>query len=179
MQVDEATEGRVLRKRKEKTPKNIKREANEKNMNGFTKRVLRILVEKQFDEVYFTHRLWMFFKETKETKEDIRRMFHHVRERMKLRITLKKKSDPGKFVIPFLVKGIEFPYALCDTGASVSILPKVMANQLGLKIEPSSESFTFVDLSERSSGSIIRDLEVQIGNTLVPVDFQVLDIKLN
>ncbi|KAF2595980.1 hypothetical protein F2Q68_00010082 [Brassica cretica] len=159
MKIDEATEGRRFRKRKEKIPKNLKREANEKEMDGFTKRVLRIPVEKPFDEVYYTHRLWMFFRETKETEEDIRRMFHHVRERMKLRITLKKKSDPGKFAIPCVVKGIEFPHALCDTGASVSILPKVMADQLGLKIEPSSESFTFVDLSERSSGGIIRDLE--------------------
>ncbi|KAF2532096.1 hypothetical protein F2Q70_00029386 [Brassica cretica] len=74
MQVDEATEGRRLRKRKEKIPKNLKREANEKEMDGFTKRVLRIPVEKPFDEVYFTHRLWMFFRETKETEEDIRRM---------------------------------------------------------------------------------------------------------
>ncbi|WZZ50939.1 hypothetical protein YC2023_051046 [Brassica napus] len=178
MQVDEATEGRVLRKRKEKIPKHLKREDNEKEMDGFTKRVLRIPVEKQFDEVYYTHRLWMFFRETKETEEDIRRMFHYIRERMKLRITLKKKSDHEKFAIPCMVKGIEFPHALCDTGASVSILPKVMADQLGLKIEPSSESFTFVDLSERSSGGIIRDLEVQIGNALVPVDFHVLDIKL-
>ncbi|KAF2534329.1 hypothetical protein F2Q70_00031135 [Brassica cretica] len=31
----------------------------------------------------------------------------------------------------------------------------------------------------RSSGGIVRDLEVQIGNALVPVDFHVLDIKLN
>ncbi|KAF3507507.1 hypothetical protein F2Q69_00007151 [Brassica cretica] len=42
MQVDEATEGRRSRKRKEKIPKNLKREANEKEMDGFTKRVLRI-----------------------------------------------------------------------------------------------------------------------------------------
>ncbi|KAF2547037.1 hypothetical protein F2Q70_00022139 [Brassica cretica] len=112
MKVDEATEGRRLRKRKEKIPKNLKREANEKEMDGFTKRVLRIPVEKPFDEVYYTHRLWMFFRETKETEEDIRRMFHHVRERMKLRITLKKKSDPGKFAIPCVVKGIEFPHAV-------------------------------------------------------------------
>ncbi|KAF3605797.1 hypothetical protein DY000_02048510 [Brassica cretica] len=100
MKVDEATEGRRLRKRKEKIPKNLKREANEKEMDGFTKRVLRIPVEKPFDEVYYTHRLWMYFRETKETEEDIRRMFHHVRERMKLRITLKKKSDPRKLAIP-------------------------------------------------------------------------------
>ncbi|KAF2560355.1 hypothetical protein F2Q70_00016816 [Brassica cretica] len=131
MQVGEGTEGRVLRKRKEKIPKNLKREANEKEMDGFTKRVLKIPVEKQFDEVYFTHRLWMFFRETKETGEDIKRMFHHVRERMKLRITLKKKSDLGKFAIPCLVKGIEFSHELCDTGASVSILPKVNLVELG------------------------------------------------
>ncbi|KAF3549505.1 hypothetical protein DY000_02007907 [Brassica cretica] len=72
MQVDEVTEGRVLRKRKEKIPKHLKREANAKEMD-----------------------------ETKETEEDIRRMFHYIRERMKLRITLKKKSDPGKFAIPY------------------------------------------------------------------------------
>uniref|UniRef100_M4FAT5 Uncharacterized protein n=1 Tax=Brassica campestris TaxID=3711 RepID=M4FAT5_BRACM len=34
MQVDEATEERVLRKRKEKIPKNLKREANEKEMDA-------------------------------------------------------------------------------------------------------------------------------------------------
>ncbi|KAF2583999.1 hypothetical protein F2Q70_00035940 [Brassica cretica] len=105
-------------------------EANEKEMDGFTKRVLRIPVEKYFDEVYYTHRLWMFFRETKETEEDIRRMFHYIRELMKLRITLKKKSDPGKFAIPCMVKGIEFLHALCHPGASVSILPMVMADQL-------------------------------------------------
>ena len=115
MQVDEATEGRRFRKGNEKIPKNLKREANEKEMDGFTKRVLRIPVEKPFDEVYFTHRLWMFFRETKETEEDIMKMFHRVMKRMKLRITLKKKSDPVKFAIPCLVKGIECPHALCDT----------------------------------------------------------------
>ncbi|KAF2609264.1 hypothetical protein F2Q68_00044422 [Brassica cretica] len=106
-------------------------------------------------------------------------MFCEAREKMKNRITLKKKSDPGKFAILCTVKGIEFPHALCDTGASVSILPRVMADHLGLKVEPSKESFTFVDCSQRSSGGIVRDLEVQIGNALVQVDFHVLDIKLN
>ncbi|KAF3582423.1 hypothetical protein DY000_02031238 [Brassica cretica] len=54
-----------------------------------------------------------------------------------------------------------------------------MANHLGLQVEPSQELFTFVDCSQRNSGGIVRDLEVQIGNALVPVDFHVLDIKLN
>ncbi|KAF3589065.1 hypothetical protein F2Q69_00029229 [Brassica cretica] len=148
-------------------------------MDGFTKRVLRIPIEKPFDEAYFTHRLWMFFRETKVTEEDIRIMFHQVRGKMKHRITLTKKSDPGKFAIPCIVKGVEFPHSMCDTGASVSILPRIMADQLDLTIEPSTESFTFVDLSEKRSRGIIRDLEVLIGNALVPVYFHVLDIKLN
>ena len=54
-----------------------------------------------------------------------------------------------------------------------------MADYLGLQVEPSKESFTFVDCSQRSPGGILRDLEVQIGNALVSVDFHVLDIKLN
>ncbi|WZY99078.1 hypothetical protein YC2023_071407 [Brassica napus] len=115
VQEEQETEGRRLRKRKEKIPKNLKREANEKEMDGFTKRILRIPIEKAFDEAYFTHRLWMFFRETKVTEEDIRRMFHQVREKMKHMITLTKKSDPGKFAIPCVVKGVEFPHSMCDT----------------------------------------------------------------
>ncbi|KAG5384376.1 hypothetical protein IGI04_035846 [Brassica rapa subsp. trilocularis] len=145
VQEEQESKGRKLRKRKEKIPKNLKREANDKELDGFTKRVLRILIEKLFDEAYFTHRLWMFFRETKVTEEDIRRMFHQVRGKMKHRITLTKKSDPGKFAIPCIVKGVEFPHSMCDTGASVSILPRIMADQL-----------------EKRSGGIIRDLEVLI-----------------
>ncbi|WZZ34792.1 hypothetical protein YC2023_018193 [Brassica napus] len=178
MEVDKFPMGRTLRKRKGKVAKHLKREANEKEMDRFQKRVFRILLEKPFEDAYFTHRLSMFFKETRETEEDIRRMFCEAREKMKKRITLKKKSDPGEFAVPCTVKGIEFPHALCDTGASVSILLRVMADHLDLKVEPSKESFTFVDCSQRIPGGIVRDLEVQIGNALVPVDFHVLDIKL-
>ncbi|KAF3488495.1 hypothetical protein F2Q69_00053453 [Brassica cretica] len=42
----------------------------------------------------------MFFRETRETEEDIRIMFCEAREKMRKRITLKKKSDPGQFAIP-------------------------------------------------------------------------------
>ena len=105
--------GRTLRKRKEKVAKHLKRRANEKEMESFLKRVLRILLEKPFEEAYVTNILWMFFRETKEAEEY--RMFHQVKDKMKNRTTLKKKSDPVKFAIPCLVKGIEFPHALYDT----------------------------------------------------------------
>ncbi|KAF2576849.1 hypothetical protein F2Q68_00004464 [Brassica cretica] len=129
MEVDKVPTGRTLKKRKEKLAKHLKRGANEKEKESFQKRVFRIPLEKPFDEAYYTHRLWMFFRETREIEEDIRKMFCEAREQMRKRVTL-KKSDPGQFAIPCTVKGIEFPHALCDTGASVSILPRVMAYNL-------------------------------------------------
>ncbi|KAF3510963.1 hypothetical protein F2Q69_00006062 [Brassica cretica] len=179
MDVDRVPMGRTLRKRKEKVEKHLKRGANDKENESFRKRVSRNPIDKQFEEACYTHRLWMFFRETREKEGHIKTMFCQAREKMRKRVTLKKKSDHGQFPKPCTVKGIEFPHALCNTGASVSILPRVMAEHLGLQVEPSNELFTFVDCSQRNSGGIVRDLEVQIGNALVPVDFHVLDIKLN
>ncbi|KAF2554928.1 hypothetical protein F2Q68_00015308 [Brassica cretica] len=159
MQVDQDTMGRTLRKRKEKVPKHMKKGANDKEMESFRKRILRIPLDKPFEEAYFTHMLWMFFTETKETEEDIRRMFHQVREKIRQRITLKTKSDTKFFLIPCLIGCIDYPSALSDTGSSVSTLSKVMADHLGLKIELLKDSFTFVDCSQRNSGGFIRNLE--------------------
>ncbi|KAF2552716.1 hypothetical protein F2Q68_00034622 [Brassica cretica] len=111
MEVDRVPMGRTLRKRKEKVEKHLKRGANDKKKESFPKRVFRIPIDKPFEEAYYTHRLWMFFRETRKKEEDIKRMFCEAREKMRKRVTLKKKSDPGKFTIPCTVKGIEFPHA--------------------------------------------------------------------
>ena len=87
-----------------------------------------------------------------ETEKDIEKVFNQVREKMRQMITLKKRSDPGKFVVSCLIGGIDYPIALCDTSSSVSILPKVMADHLGLEIEHLKDSFTFVHCSQRNSG---------------------------
>ncbi|KAF3519261.1 hypothetical protein DY000_02060952 [Brassica cretica] len=75
MLVDQTSERRTLRRRKEKVPKHLKRG-------------------------------------TKETEQDIHRIFYQIREKMKQRITMKKKSDPRKFAVPCLVNGIKFPCAV-------------------------------------------------------------------
>nr|VDC76126.1 unnamed protein product [Brassica rapa] len=53
MQFDKAYEGRTLRRRKEKVAKHMKRGANEKEMDSFTKKILRIPLDKPFEEAYF------------------------------------------------------------------------------------------------------------------------------
>ena len=52
-------------------------------------------MDKPFEEVYFNHRLSMFFRETKETEKDIVLMFHQIREKMKQRVVLKNKKKKG------------------------------------------------------------------------------------
>ncbi|KAF2572632.1 hypothetical protein F2Q70_00002961 [Brassica cretica] len=59
-----------------------------------------------------------------------------------------------------------YPCALCDTGSSVTIMPKAMADPLSLPIEPSKDSFTFVDCSKVNSRGIVRNLQVQIGSVM-------------
>ncbi|KAF3508413.1 hypothetical protein F2Q69_00007310 [Brassica cretica] len=57
MQVDQTSDRRTLRQSKEKVPRNLKREVNEKEMDSFTKSVLGIPLDKPFEEAYFTHML--------------------------------------------------------------------------------------------------------------------------
>ncbi|KAF2573679.1 hypothetical protein F2Q70_00002167 [Brassica cretica] len=75
MEEDSVSTGRTLRRRKEKLAKHLKRGANEKEKENFQKRVFRIPLHKPFEEAYYSHRLWIFFRETREKEEDIRRMF--------------------------------------------------------------------------------------------------------
>ncbi|KAF2620478.1 hypothetical protein F2Q68_00039381 [Brassica cretica] len=76
----------------------------DREKESFRKRVFRIPLDKPFEEAYYTHRLWMLSRETREKEEDIKRMFCEAREKMRKRVTLKKKSDHGQFAIPCTIK---------------------------------------------------------------------------
>ncbi|KAF3484978.1 hypothetical protein F2Q69_00052694 [Brassica cretica] len=83
------------------------------------------------------------------------------------------KDEPAYICLP------EHVSSFTQTKLVLEIYTKDEINEMFYGVEPSQELFTFVDCSQKNSGGIVRDLEVQIGNALVPVDFHVLDIKLN
>ncbi|KAF3563317.1 hypothetical protein DY000_02015950 [Brassica cretica] len=66
MEEDRVSTGRTLRRRKEKQARHLKRGANEKEKENFQKRVIRIPLHIPFEEAYYSHRLWMSFRETRE-----------------------------------------------------------------------------------------------------------------
>ena len=109
------------------------------------------------------------------TDKDIELLFNKVSRKAKR--TLKKEQEPGKFLIPCCIHDHDLPTALCETGSAVSIMAIDTAELLGLKMEPSQDSFTFVDNSKAYSASMIKNVKVEIGDCTVPVDFHVVEIK--
>ena len=43
-----------------------------------------------------------------------------------------KMKDPGSFTIPCIIEGVEIQQALCDSGASINLMPLSVAKQLSL-----------------------------------------------
>ena len=83
---------------------------------------------------------------------------------------LEKKRDPRCPTIPCSIGSLMFERALCDLGASVSVMPKNVFEKLRL---PEPE---LADNSVRYPLGIAEDVPVKTGEHLVPVDCVILDM---
>jgi hypothetical protein len=73
-----------------------------------------------------------------------------------------------------------FNNALCDLGASVSVMPKVVFDKLKHPTwVPTSMCLQLADQSVRYPSRIAENVPVKIREFLVPVDFVVLDMHLD
>ncbi|XP_074288437.1 uncharacterized protein LOC141613593 [Silene latifolia] len=90
----------------------------------------------------------------------------------------KKLQDPGSFSIPCMVGNPIIERALCDLGASVSILPLPITKKLGLLQDMVFTSMTLqlADRSVQYPKGVLEDVMVKVGNFYIPPDFVVLDI---
>ncbi|KAJ1270384.1 hypothetical protein BS78_06G048600 [Paspalum vaginatum] len=90
---------------------------------------------------------------------------------------LQKKADPGCPTIPCSIGALNIDKALCDLGASVSVMPKSVFDKLKLpKPEPTSMCLELVDRSIRYPEGVTENVPVKIGANLVPVDFVILEM---
>ncbi|XP_024016199.1 uncharacterized protein LOC112089681 [Eutrema salsugineum] len=90
---------------------------------------------------------------------------------------LKKRSDPGRFVLSVRIGNVLFARSLCDLGSSVNLMPYSVAKRLGYtRFKPTKISLVFADRSTKFPVGILEDLHVQIGDTLIPADFVVLEV---
>jgi hypothetical protein len=90
-----------------------------------------------------------------------------------------KMGDPGVPTISCLIGTKKFDQALCDLRAGVSVMPKVIYDQLNHdSLVPTSMHLQLVDLSIRCPVGIAEDISVRIRNSFVPVDFMVLEMDV-
>jgi hypothetical protein len=89
----------------------------------------------------------------------------------------KKLDDPGKFSIPCSIGNVQFKRALCDLGASVSLMPKSVYDRLGVgELKPTRIFLQLADQSVKLPLGVVEDLPIQIGKFFVPIDFVVVDM---
>ena len=75
-----------------------------------------------------------------------------------------KKRDPGCPTIPCSIGSLMFEKALCDLGASVSVMPKNVFEKLRLpEPEPTAMCLELADNSVRYPLGIAEDVPVKIG----------------
>ena len=90
---------------------------------------------------------------------------------------LEKQGDPGCPTIPCSVGSFKFEKALCDLGASVSVMPRDVFEKLRLpELEPTAMCLELGDNSIRYPLGIAVDVPVKVGHHFIPVDFVVLEM---
>ena len=89
-----------------------------------------------------------------------------------------KKKDPGCPTIDCLIGNQNFENALCDLGASVSVMPKKIFDKLNYStLTTTSMCLQLADQSVRYPTRIAENILVKIRNFFVLVDFEVLDMQ--
>ncbi|XP_074297168.1 uncharacterized protein LOC141627860 [Silene latifolia] len=88
-----------------------------------------------------------------------------------------KLEDPGSFSIPCSIQGVAIKRALCDLGASVSLMPLSIFKRLDLgDLKPIRVSLQLADRSVKFPIGVIEDVPLVVGKLVIPCDFFVMDM---
>ena len=88
-----------------------------------------------------------------------------------------KLGDPGCFSIPCNIGNLSIQRALCDLGASVSLMPLAVADKLHMgELKATNISLQLADRSIKYPVGALEDLPLQVGNLIIPCDFLVIEM---
>ncbi|XP_073063968.1 uncharacterized protein [Primulina eburnea] len=96
-----------------------------------------------------------------------------------------KLLDPGEFIVPSEIGGhvvekaiCSGPHTICDSGASINIMPSSIYEKLGLtRIKPTELSLQLADKSVKVPLGTVEDVELKIDKLKVLAEFLVLDME--
>jgi hypothetical protein len=89
---------------------------------------------------------------------------------------LKKQKEPGCPTIPCSVSSFKFEKALCDLGASVSVMPRDVVEKLCLPLEPTGKCLELGDNSILYPLGVAKDVPMKVGHHFIPINFVVLEM---
>ncbi|XP_070017149.1 uncharacterized protein [Nicotiana sylvestris] len=91
-----------------------------------------------------------------------------------------KLEDPGAFTIPCTIGSADFTKALCDLGASIHLMPYSVFKTLGIvQPRPTFMRLQMADRTMKRPLGIIDDVLVHVYKFILPVDFVILDCKVD
>ena len=89
-----------------------------------------------------------------------------------------KMKDPRSFTIPCIIGEFEFQKALCDSGASINLMPLSVAKKLSLgELTPTTVTLQMADRTMVKPEEVIEDVLVKVGKFIFLVDFIILDME--
>ncbi|XP_075507431.1 uncharacterized protein LOC142544256 [Primulina tabacum] len=89
-----------------------------------------------------------------------------------------KLLDPGEFIMPCEIGGHLVEKAICDSGASINIMPNSLYEKLELsRMRPTGLSLQMADKSIKTPLGIVEDVELRIDKLKVLAEFVVLDME--
>ncbi|XP_021730997.1 uncharacterized protein LOC110697903 [Chenopodium quinoa] len=90
----------------------------------------------------------------------------------------KKLGDPGSYSIPVKLGDIEINRALCDLGASVSLMPLSICKKLQMgEVKPTRISLQLANRSVKFPLGVLEDVPLRVGKFFIPCDFVVMEME--
>ena len=94
------------------------------------------------------------------------------------RSLLEKMQDPGSFTIPCTIGNSEMGKALCDSRASINLMPLSIVKILSLgELTPIAITLKMATKTLAQLGGILQDVLIKVGKFIFPMNFVVIDIK--
>ena len=87
-------------------------------------------------------------------------------------------KGPCSFTIPCSIGKYEFKKALCDSGASINLMPLSVVQRLSLgELTPTAIALQMADRSMAQPEGILEDVLVKVGKFIFPVDFIIMKME--
>ena len=164
-------------------PQRLQKSKIEEQFARFLKTFQKLEISMPFTEVVTQMPLYAKFlkdilsKKRKIVREGIVNLTATCSALMKKELPEKMK-DPGSFTIPCMIEGVEIQKALCDSGASINLMPLSVAKQLSLgELIPTTITLQMADRSMVKPEGVLEDVLVTVGKFVFPVDFIILDME--